>query len=65
VIQGISARGRPAVARDSLRCTSDLTDDEWPLLAPLIPLAKRGGRRRFVDVREILNSLLYGLSAGC
>lgn len=51
--------------RDGLRYPSDLTDAEWGLVAPLIPPAKRGGRRREVDVREVLNGLLYVLSTGC
>ena len=40
-------------------------DDEWALIAPLIPPAKRGGRRRSVNVREVVNGLLYILSTGC
>lgn len=51
--------------RRGLRYPSDLTDAEWALLAPLIPPAKRGGRRREVDVREVLNGLLYVLETGC
>jgi transposase len=51
--------------RDGLRYPSDLTDAEWALVKPLIPPAKRGGRRREVDVREVLNGLLYVLSTGC
>ena len=51
--------------RDGLRYPSDLTDSEWALVEPLIPPAKRGGRRREVDVREVLNGLLYVLSTGC
>lgn len=51
--------------RDGLRYPSDLTDGEWELVEPLIPPAKRGGRRREVDVREVLNGLLYVLSTGC
>ena len=51
--------------RDGLRYPSDLTDEEWALVEPLIPPAKRGGRRREVDVREVLNGLLYVLSTGC
>jgi transposase len=51
--------------RDRLRYPSDMTDDEWALIAPLIPPAKRGGRRRSVDVREVVNGLLYVLSTGC
>ena len=50
---------------DGLRYPSDLTDAEWGLVEPLIPPAKRGGRRREVDVREVVNGLLYVLSTGC
>jgi len=42
-----------------------VTDDEWVMIAPVIPPAKRGGRRRSVDVREVVNGLLYVLSTGC
>jgi len=35
------------------------------VIAPLIPPAKRGGRRRGIDVREILNAIFYVLSTGC
>ena len=48
-----------------LRYPSNLTDPEWALIAPLIPPAKRGGRKREVDVREILNGILYVLGTGC
>ena len=44
---------------------SDLTDAEWALVAPLIPPAKHGGRKRTVDVREVLNAIFYVLSTGC
>jgi transposase len=42
-----------------------MTDDEWALVAPLIRPAKRGGRPRTVDVREVLNGVFYVLSTGC
>jgi transposase len=48
-----------------VRYPSDLTDAEWVLVAPTIPPAKRGGRPRDVDVREVLNAILYVLSTGC
>ena len=51
--------------RDKLRYPSDVTDEEWSLVSALIPPAKRGGRRREVDVREILNGIMYVLSTGC
>jgi transposase len=51
--------------RDQLRYPSDLTDDEWSEVKSLIRPAKRGGRRREVDVREVLNGIMYVLSTGC
>jgi len=44
---------------------SDLTDAEWALVEPLIPPARRGGRPRDVNVREVLNAIFYVLSTGC
>src|SRR5260370_23948651 len=60
-----SAANRPRYDRDKLRSPSDLTGEEWALRGPLIPKAKRGGRRRSVDVREVVNGLMYVLSTGC
>ena len=51
--------------RSRLRYPSDLTDEEWSLVAPLIPPAKRGGNKRTVDVREVVNGIMYILSSGC
>ena len=51
--------------RSRLRYPSDLTDAEWALTKPLIPAAKRGGNKRTVDVREVVNGLMYVLSTGC
>ena len=51
--------------RRGLRYPSDLTDAEWALVVPLIPPAKRGGRRREVNVREVINAIFYVLSIGC
>jgi transposase len=48
-----------------LRYPSDLTDDEWGLVAPLIPPAKRGGRKRSRDERDLVNGLMYVLSTSC
>ena len=42
-----------------------MSDPEWALIAPLILPAKRGGRKREVDVREVLNGILYVLGTGC
>ena len=56
---------RRAAERRGLRYPSDLTDAEWALVEPMIPPAKRGGRRREVNVREVLNAIFYVLSTGC
>jgi transposase len=51
--------------RSGLRYDSDLTDDEWAEIAPLILPAKPGGNKRSVDLREVVNGLMYILSTGC
>jgi len=56
---------RLAADRSGLRYPSDLDDAEWALIAPLIPPARRGGRRRSVNVREVINAIFYVLSTGC
>ncbi len=60
-----TAENRARYNRDKLRYPSDLTDEEWALIEPLIPPARRGGRRREVDVREVVNGIMYVLSTGC
>ena len=44
---------------------SDLTDEQWEILGPLLPPAKPGGRPRTVDLREVVNGILYLLRSGC
>ena len=56
---------RVAADRSGLRYPSDLTDAEWLRIAPEIPPAKRGGRPREVDLREVFNAICYVLSTGC
>ena len=56
---------RRTADRRGLRYDSDLTDAEWALVEPLIRPAKRGGRPRTVDVREVLNAIFYVLWTGC
>ncbi len=51
--------------RSKLRYPSDLTDNEWSVIGPMIPAAKRGGNKRTVNVREVLNGVMYILSTGC
>lgn len=47
------------------RYASDLTDDEWAILEPLIPAAKPGGRPRHINRREVVNGIFYLLKTGC
>ena len=44
---------------------SDLTDEQWNLLKTRIPPAKHGGRGRSVDMREVINGILYLNRTGC
>lgn len=44
---------------------SDLTDAQWTILEPLIPASKKGGRPREVDMREVMNTILYLNRTGC
>src|SRR3990172_2935800 len=44
---------------------SDVTDAEWKVLEPLLPPAKPGGNVRRVNMREIINAILYVLRTGC
>src|SRR5512143_1025829 len=43
---------------------SDLTDEQWEIVRPLIPVS-RVGRPREVDMREVLNAIFYLDRAGC
>ncbi len=60
-----TAENRPRYNRDKLRYPSDLTDDEWALVEPLIPPGKRGGGKRTVVMRNVVDGLMYILSTGC
>ncbi len=46
---------------------SDLTDEQWAIVASLIPAPRsnRGGRPRELDMRGVLNTLLYLNRSGC
>jgi transposase len=60
-----TAEQRRRHAQVGLRYPSDLTDAEWSLVEPMIPPARRGGRRRTVEVRAVLNGIFYVLATGC
>ncbi len=58
-----TTENRQLYKRDKLRCPSDLTDAEWGHVEALS--ARHGGRKRSVNVREVLNGTMYILSTGC
>lgn len=60
-----TAENRGRYDRSKLRYPSDLTEEEWALVRREIPPAKRDGNRRTIDVREVVNGLMYILSTGC
>jgi transposase len=58
-----TAENRGRYDRSKLRYPSDLTDEEWAHVEPLIPPGK--GSMRRVKVREVMNGIMYILSTGC
>ena len=59
------SRGRMAqVAKKTKRYPSDLTDEEWERIAPLMPKPGRRGRPREVDFREVINAVRYLVRSG-
>src|SRR5829696_272942 len=44
---------------------TDLTDEQWKLLKPMLPSPARRGRKRKVDLREVFNAMLYLTHSGC
>ena len=58
-------KNRARYDRSKLRYPSDLTDEDWGLVEPLIPPGNTGGGKRTVIMREVVNGLMYILSTGC
>ena len=52
-------------SRDHLRYGSDLSDEEWEIIAPFMPPPAKTGRPREWTMREIINAMFYVLRAGC
>jgi putative transposase len=44
---------------------TDISDQEWQLIEPLLPSKARTGRPRKVDLREVINALRYLVRSGC
>ena len=51
--------------REQLRYASDMTDKEWKILEPFMPAPCRRGRPREVDLRDIVEAILYIAATGC
>ena len=60
-----TVENRARYDRSRLRYPSDLTDEEWNLARAEIPRARPGGNKRTVDVRAVMNGLMYVLGTGC
>ena len=56
---------RAQYRRDGLRYASNMKDAEWKLLEPLMPAPSRRGRPREVDLRVIVEAILYIAATGC
>jgi transposase len=60
-----TATTRKDYDRSSCRYASDLTDDEWELIAGFMPLPKQQGRPRTTNLRQVMNAILYIGTTGC
>jgi len=56
---------RAQYRREGLRYASDTTDAEWAVIAPYLPPPRRLGRPREVDLRAVLDGILFVLRSGC
>ena len=56
---------RKKYQRHTGRYASDLSEDEWKLIAPFIPPAKRLGRKRKTTMRSVVNAWLSMVETGC
>jgi hypothetical protein len=60
------SRGRTAKIRTKLkRYPTDLSDEEWSVIAPLFPPPSKKGRPRKTDLREVVNAIRYLVRTGC
>ena len=56
---------RPKYEREGQRYASDVTDAEWALIEPHMPAAKPLGRPREIELRAVLDAILYIARTGC
>ena len=61
-----TTRGRvTAIEKKTRRYPTDLTDEEWSHIMPLLPKPGKTGRKRRTDLREVLNAIRYLVRTGC
>src|ERR1022692_1537934 len=61
-----ATRGRiAAIEKKPKRYPSDLTDEEWRSIEPLLPRPSKRGRKRTTDLREVVNAIRYMVRSGC
>ncbi len=53
------------IAKKLKRYPTDLTDEEWSLIEPMMPPTRCRGRPRKTDLREVVNALRYLVRSGC
>ena len=59
-------RGRMAeIEKKTKRYPTDLTEEEWSRVEPLLPKPAKTGRRREIDLREVVNAIRYLVRTGC
>jgi hypothetical protein len=56
---------RPKYEREGQRYASNVTDTEWALIEPHMPAAKPLGRPREIELRAVLDAILYIARTGC
>jgi putative transposase len=54
-----------AIEKKTKRYPSDLTDEEWTSIEPLLPQPAKRGRKRATDLREVVNAIRYKVRSGC
>lgn len=61
-----ATRGRmAAIEKKTKRYPSDLTDEEWSAVEPLLPHPANRGRKRTTNLREVVNAIRYMVRSGC
>jgi transposase len=56
---------RRKYCRDGLRYASDTSEEEWAVIAPLLPVASKRGRPRTTALRDVVDAIFYIAQTGC